>query len=214
MQKNDVLSLRADTTLTGEGGLSLSGSTAAVQVTDGAALTVSGISLTGSGNRGLCGADGGESLIVNNADLDLRSVRGAVTGFDGGIVLTRCDLAEPEDGRTDGGQIIDGDGRTAVSAKIAAAGITDVTLSPNYRTARITGGYTGLYARVALILESAAGSGLYVTQARIGEDGTIPIPSLSIPGLTVQGVNVALVESLDEIPSPSPATVCSCFALF
>ena len=47
-------------------------------------------------------------------------------------------------------------------------------------------------------------SGLYVTQGVINNDGTIIIPVFRVPGLTVTGVNVALVSSLADITSPTP----------
>ena len=89
-----------------------------------------------------------------------------------------------------------------------------VTLAEDGRTAQVTGDLAGLYARVALILDNGGVSGLYVTQAPVGEDGGIDIPAFHVPGLTVRGVNVALVMSLDEITSPAPSTVSTASLFF
>ena len=83
----------------------------------------------------------------------------------------------------------------------------NLTLAANGRTAQIEGDFTGLYARVALELNNNGRSGLYVTQATVNLNGSIVIPSFQVPGLTVTGVNVSLVETLDDISSPTPNTV-------
>ena len=82
-----------------------------------------------------------------------------------------------------------------------------ISFSPDGRTAVVAGDWTGLYARVALILDNSGVTGLYVTQCVINDSGTIIIPTFMIPGLTVKGVNVALVTTLEEIPSPAPRPV-------
>ena len=53
---------------------------------------------------------------------------------------------------------------------------------------------------MALILDNGGVTGLYVTQAWINENGTIIVPEFMVPGLTVKGVNVALVPTLDDNP--------------
>ena len=87
------------------------------------------------------------------------------------------------------------------------AGEVSISFSPDGRTAVVAGDWTGLYARVALILDNSGVTGLYVTQCVINDSGTIIIPTFMIPGLTVKGVNVALVTTLEEIPSPAPRPV-------
>ena len=82
------------------------------------------------------------------------------------------------------------------------------------KTAQVTGDFSGLYARVALILDNNGVSGLYVTQAPINSDGTIVIPEFMVPGLTVKGVNVALVPTLDDIQSAMPNTVVFAMHMF
>lgn len=79
-----------------------------------------------------------------------------------------------------------------------------VKLAPDGGSAQITGDYTGLYARVALVIDNNGESGLFLAQRSIETDGTINIPALDLPGLTVTGVNVALVYSQEDITSRSP----------
>ena len=79
-----------------------------------------------------------------------------------------------------------------------------VTITADGKSANVMGDRTGLFARVALVLDNNGVSGLYVTQATINSDGTIVIPTFMVPGLTVTGINVALVPSLDDIISSTP----------
>ena len=89
-----------------------------------------------------------------------------------------------------------------------------ITLSPDGKSASVTGGHTGLYARVALILDNNGVTGLYVTQAAIGADGTVTVPSMMVPGLKVKGVNIALVPTLADIQSPTPKVISSAFMMY
>ena len=87
-----------------------------------------------------------------------------------------------------------------------------VKLAADGATAKLEGDYAGLYVRLALVLQLNDGkSGLYVTQGAINKDGTVVMPAFYVPGLTVRGVNVALVRSLDEIPSSTPRVISSDF---
>ena len=81
-----------------------------------------------------------------------------------------------------------------------------IGIASDGRSAVISGDPAGLYARVALIVDNGGRSGLYVTQATINADGSIAIPNLTIPGLTVKAVNISLVRSLAEIQSSTPNT--------
>ena len=89
-----------------------------------------------------------------------------------------------------------------------------VTLSEDGTRAQIQGDFTGVYARVALVIQNGEVSGLYVTQAPINESGAVVIPQFQMPGLTVIGVNIALVDSLDEILSSTPDAIDSDFMMF
>ena len=94
------------------------------------------------------------------------------------------------------------------------AGAPAVTISGDGKTASVTGDLTGLYARVAIILDNNGQSGLYVAQAEIGPDGGIVIPSLAIPGLVVKGVNVALVPTLADVQSRTPTVITSATVMY
>lgn len=89
-----------------------------------------------------------------------------------------------------------------------------VAIAEDGKTVAVTGDASGLYARVALILDNGGVSGLYVTQAMINEGGVIVVPQFQVPGLTVKGVSIALVRSLDDIISPKPSVVASAFTMF
>ena len=93
-------------------------------------------------------------------------------------------------------------------ASMGAAAFADspsVTISADCKTAAVYGDASGLYARIALVIDNSGASGLFVTQGTINTDGTIIVPSLMVPGLTVTAVNIALVPTLDDISSPSPS---------
>lgn len=90
----------------------------------------------------------------------------------------------------------------------------DIGILADGKSAVASGEYDGLYARVALILDNGGVSGLYVTQAMINTDGTILVPEFMVPGLTVKGVNIALVGTLDDIQSSTPNVVVSAFMMY
>ena len=66
---------------------------------------------------------------------------------------------------------------------------------------------------MALVIQNGSSTGLYVTQATINPDGTIVIPSFMVPGLTVKGINVALVPTLADISSATPSVKASDFKM-
>ena len=78
-----------------------------------------------------------------------------------------------------------------------------VKLSDDGTSAQATN-YTGLYARVALVIDINDVSGLLVVQPTINDGGLIVIPSITMPGLTVKGVSVALVPTLEDIQKSMP----------
>lgn len=88
-----------------------------------------------------------------------------------------------------------------------------VSIASDGKTAKVTGDYSGLYARVALVINNSGQTGLYVTQTAINANGTIVIPQFQVPGLTVKGVNVALVPTLADISSAQPTVVASDFKM-
>ena len=82
----------------------------------------------------------------------------------------------------------------------------EIIITENGKSAEVHGDVEELYVRIALILDSNGTSGLYVTQGEI-VDGMVTVPNLVIPGLTVKGVNIALVRSIEDIPSRTPDAV-------
>ena len=96
---------------------------------------------------------------------------------------------------------------------VNAAPAPELSLSADAKTAKITGDFTGLYARVALVLNNGGQSGLYVTQTAINPDGTIVIPQFQVPGITVTGVNISLVGTIEDISSSTPNTVAMVFRM-
>lgn len=100
---------------------------------------------------------------------------------------------------------------SVLAADGAEARVT-VTLTSDAKKAIVTGDYTGLYVRIALVLVNNGESGLYITPCQFNDDGTITIPELDLPGISVTGVNVALVLSPDDVTSPNPNRVDMDFA--
>ena len=86
-----------------------------------------------------------------------------------------------------------------------------VDFAPDGKSAVVAGDWDGLYARVALIIDNGGLTGLYVTQCVINDSGIIVMPAFLVPGLTVKGVNVALVAEISDIASPTPRVVASGF---
>ena len=124
--------------------------------------------------------------------------------------------------RLDGNELVvsgswyNDDGTPAVNRCVyrrVAGAAPAVTFASNAKTATVTGDFAGLYARVALILDNGGVSGLYITQAVINPDGTIVIPEFVVPGLTVKGVNVAVVPTLADIQSTTPNVKASAFKM-
>ena len=89
-----------------------------------------------------------------------------------------------------------------------------VTISGDGTTAKVEGDYESLYVRVALVIQNGEESGLFVTQTGINPDSMIVIPQFQVPGLTVTGVSVALVPTIDDITSPTPTVIDSDFVMF
>ena len=89
-----------------------------------------------------------------------------------------------------------------------------VVLSRDGSYARFVGDISGLYIRIALVLDLNGVSGLYVTQGSLDADGVAVIPSFTMAGFTVRGVSVALTRSLEDLSSGTPTPVASDFILF
>ena len=94
------------------------------------------------------------------------------------------------------------------------AGTVSVRLDEKVELAWVEGDWTDLYARAALVIDAGGQSGLYATQVPINDDGSILVPVFMVPGLTVKGVSIALVSTLEDITSPTPKPIASDFVIF
>ena len=88
-----------------------------------------------------------------------------------------------------------------------------VILDKDGKSATVTGDYEGLYVRIAITVENAGETGLYITQGII-KDGKIKVPQFDVPGLVVTGVNVALVATVDEITMRNPKVIAMDYTYF
>ena len=93
------------------------------------------------------------------------------------------------------------DAQTGEAVPAAAATVPPSLPLPG-DAAPFTGDLTGLYARVAMLLSPEGVIALCITQA-MRRDGTVP--AFALPGLLVAGINIILVPSPDNIPSPAPS---------
>ena len=124
-ESNSPILLRADTTITGPGKLTLSGGDTGVYLTktDGT-LTVRDASLNVSGNWGIGGTNGKNEavLVIDHAEITVDSGYGAICDFGGGITLTDCEIAMPEGGKIsdDGKDIVDESGTRSTKVQIKA----------------------------------------------------------------------------------------------
>ena len=89
-----------------------------------------------------------------------------------------------------------------------------VSIDEDGKTAMVTGDFDGLFARVAMVIDTNGVSGLFVTQAVINDGGSIIIPSFQVPGLTLKGVCVALLPNVEDISSPMPNAICTDYMMF
>ena len=124
-ESNSPILLRADTTITGPGKLTLSGGDTGVYLTktDGT-LTIRDASLNVSGNWGVGGTNSANNavLVIDHADIVIDSGYGAICDFGGGVTLTDCEIAAPADGKIsdDGKDIVDGTGTRCAKLQIQA----------------------------------------------------------------------------------------------
>jgi hypothetical protein len=95
--KGSCILASEDLTVKGSGELILqSAGSRAVYITNGARLQVNNTTLWASGGLGgICGMGTGERLSIDRSSVNVRSSSGAVKGFDGGLWLSRCLVAEP-----------------------------------------------------------------------------------------------------------------------
>ncbi|MBQ1375176.1 MAG: carbohydrate-binding domain-containing protein, partial [Clostridia bacterium] len=108
----------ADMTVTGPGKLTLRGGiNPGLSAAYGAALTIKDANITS--NR-VTGTSGGTSLALDNAVLACD----ALIGFDGGIILTGCEIVSPAGGAVKDGAVVKADGTAAAEVVVAPAEIS------------------------------------------------------------------------------------------
>ena len=127
--RNPII-LRADTTITGPGRLTLSGGDTGVYMTavDGT-LTIRDASLDITANWGIGGTNGTNSTVlkIDHANITADSGYGAFCDFGGGITLKDCEIVQPADGKIsgDGKDIVDEAGTRCNKVRIEATAWTN-----------------------------------------------------------------------------------------
>ena len=126
--KGFVFFLRADTKITGSGKLTVRASSQAgnaIQMWDGAKLTIENANLEASGRQAIQGTDGTESLKIVSSNVNAKATGsgvGAVYVFKGGITLEGCSIAKPSGGSVGedsyGYQVVDSSGNRAAEVRI------------------------------------------------------------------------------------------------
>lgn len=115
-----VLNLFANTTITGEGKLTVNAPTGlcAIYITSNT-LTIENMTLEASGDWGIAGDPVEENLIVRNSNIHATGVEGAICDFIG-ITLEDCSITLPEGGFVSEGNIINSEGVVATEVIIVA----------------------------------------------------------------------------------------------
>ncbi|MBQ1848428.1 MAG: dockerin type I repeat-containing protein, partial [Clostridia bacterium] len=116
-----ALLLKADTTVTGKGTLTLNGTTCGVMVRDGARLTVINTGMMVGGGNGIMGISStdGASLFVNSSHMIITSSDiGAVFNL-ASITLNDCIITSPSGARISGGDIVQSNGSYAKTVTIS-----------------------------------------------------------------------------------------------
>ena len=115
--------LRADTTFTGSGALTVLGSSTGVFIMNGSALTIEGAVVSFSATYPVSGNSTGETLLLRGADLTATATGSysAVADFDGGITLENCAVTSPVDAIVEDGRIKTELGGTAKTVVIESA---------------------------------------------------------------------------------------------
>ena len=113
--ETNVIDLSANTTITGDGLLTINANAIGISVKNGAVLTVANANVEVNGLYPITGNIGGnESLVIISSFVNI-SARGsaAVDDFNGGISLIDCIIASPEGGEVVDATIEDGNGNYA-----------------------------------------------------------------------------------------------------
>ncbi len=149
--------LRADTTITGPGKLTIAQDskgarlTVGIYVTDGGKLTIDNANIDvnmedtrfpSSKSWAICGDETGERLIVKNSVIHAKANYAAISDFDGFMDLTGCNVVSPRYAVTKHGNVYQSDGATfAKEAKISNLYIVN---QPESRVTGAVGDYVTL----------------------------------------------------------------------
>ena len=142
----------------------------------------------------------GNEVFLDCVNLTSVSIPASVTSFGADIFAGCDDVVISAPSGSDAAAYAESNGLSW----IAPSEKPTLTFAADGKSAKASGDFSGLFARVAIILDNGGVSGLYVTQATINADGTILIPEFMVPGLKVKGVNVSLVPTLADIQSSTP----------
>ena len=119
-------------------------------------------------------------------------------------VLTAIFICDPSVTVTAGDLTVPGEPVPTPSPTPVPTGPISLSFTDDAKAVRVTGDRSGLFVRIALVLDMEGVSGLYVTQGSIDPDGMIILPTFEVPRLTVTAVNVSLVNSIRDIQKTKP----------
>ena len=114
-----VFNIFANTTLTGEGKLTINAPSVSAIFVESATLTIEDMNLDVSGGWGIAGEPWAEWLIVRNSNIHATGTDGAICDFND-ITLEDCHITLPEGGFVSDGKIINSEGVVATEVIITA----------------------------------------------------------------------------------------------
>ncbi len=132
-----VFNIFANTTLTGEGKLTINAPSVSAIFVESATLTIENMNLEVSGYWGIAGEPWAEWLIIRNSNIHATGTDGAICDFND-ITLEDCHITLPEGGFVSDGKIINSEGVVATEVIITAEAdaIEGIAADSNENTAR------------------------------------------------------------------------------
>ena len=115
--KDSGFALYANALLKGTGVLTIDSEEGCGIYVSDAQLTIEGMTIEANGRWGIAGNPDEEYLIVRNSTIHATGTTGAVCDFTS-ITLEGCEIALPEGGTVDGGNIVDSEGNIATEVTI------------------------------------------------------------------------------------------------
>ena len=111
--------LFGNTTLTGEGKLTINTAYDCGIYLENATLTIEDMNLDVSGGWGIAGDPENEHLIIRNSNIHAKGLKGAICDFNS-ITLEGCSITQPEGGYISDGAIMDSNGYEAEEVTITS----------------------------------------------------------------------------------------------